>query len=357
MQNYNVLPSDCAIRAAFGNLTPPTNLNVALDLAPDGTPVYPASPYTKAPLVPGGYKAATTDRDTIIGWFARWPCALTAIATGPASGFFVLDVDGPAGLKALQQLLIRLSLEQIADLTSIVVRTPGGGLHLYFTLRPGETPRSRARDIGDGLDTRCIGGGIIAPGNVLPDGRSYRLVEAADLSRPSTYSLHDASYAPLELVYLATFSARERALIAGTAGLREMICAAGSHKWADVMKRWRDAEAAKLRQHVGPFPDKKGYRAQALSDLQRAACTYASLSDGRRSRLYNIACGVTKYFHHGYLSEQEIRSAFLDAARANGALGKYGLVWADATLRSAFSRARNDALPRLAREFRANGGR
>jgi hypothetical protein len=63
----------------------------------------------------------------------------------------------------------------------VVVRTPSGGLHLYFRLGAGETPRTRSSDIAPGLDTRGIGGSIMAPGSVLPDGRRYELVDGADL--------------------------------------------------------------------------------------------------------------------------------------------------------------------------------
>ena len=170
-----------SIAAAAASDQTPVNLAIALALADAGIPVYPASPFTKAPLVLGGYKAATTDRATIVAWFAKWPIALAAIPTGPVSGLFVLDVDGPAGRRSLNTLLAKLGVEQPADLSRVAVRTPSGGLHFYFTLRSGETPRSRARDIAPGLDTRGIGGGIIAPGNRLPNGRSYELIDAANL--------------------------------------------------------------------------------------------------------------------------------------------------------------------------------
>ena len=168
------------IAAVAGSNLVPVNLAIALALAEAGSPVYPCAP-DKRPRIAGGYRAAVTDRNTILNWFTRWPNSLAAIPTGPQSGLFVLDVDGPAGRRSLNALLAKLGIEQPADLSRVVVRTPSGGLHFYFTLRAGETPRSRASDIALGLDTRGIGGGIIAPGNRLPDGRSYELIDAADL--------------------------------------------------------------------------------------------------------------------------------------------------------------------------------
>ena len=81
------------------------------------------------------------------------------------------------------------------------------------------------------------------------------------------------------------------------------------------------------------------------------------LTDGRRTGLFNAACRVAKYIHQGHLTSQEFRAAFLDAARAHGALAKHGQTWADTVLNSAIARAGNDAVPHLAREFRTNGDR
>src|SRR5438309_604773 len=44
-------------------------------------------------LMPNGVTSATTDPRTVITLSRRWPCANVGIATGTASGFFVLDVD------------------------------------------------------------------------------------------------------------------------------------------------------------------------------------------------------------------------------------------------------------------------
>ena len=180
-QNNSIPPvPPVSIAAAAGSDQTPINLAIALALADAGIPVYPCSP-DKRPKIAGGYRAAVTDRNTIIEWFIRWPTSLAAIPTGPQSGLFVLDVDGPAGRRSLNALLVKLGIERPADLSRVAVRTPSGGFHFYMTLRPGEAPRSRASDISLGLDTRGIGGGIIAPGNRHPDCRSYVLIDAADL--------------------------------------------------------------------------------------------------------------------------------------------------------------------------------
>jgi hypothetical protein len=52
------------------------------------------------------------------------------------------------------------------------------------------------------------------------------------------------------------------------------------------------------------------------------------------------------------LTDGEFRVAFMDAARANGALEKHGPQWAVTTIRNALKTAQNDQLPPLARQFR-----
>ena len=163
---------------------------IALSFAENGIPVFPSvpiGPRAKQPLTPNGHHDATLDANQILRWWRSWPDALVGIPTGPASDVWVLDVDGEAGRRSLNELMARLGVETIADLTPCVSRTPSGGLHLIFQLQIGERPRNRARDIGAGLDTRGVkvdgtsAGYFIAPGSMLPDGRRYVLIDPADL--------------------------------------------------------------------------------------------------------------------------------------------------------------------------------
>lgn len=170
----------------YRHRVPCSNLAVARAFARAGIPVFPCDA-RKRPLTEHGHHDATAELDTIVGWWTRWPDALVGIPTGPSSGVWVLDVDGEAGRRSLNELMARLGVETIADLTPCVSRTPSGGLHLIFRLQPGELPRNRARDIGAGLDTRGVkadgtsAGYVIAAGSTLPDGRRYELVDAATL--------------------------------------------------------------------------------------------------------------------------------------------------------------------------------
>ena len=167
------------------------NFATALRFAKAGIAVFPcfeSGPRSKEPRTRHGHHDATTDIPAIRAWWQCWPGALVGIPVGPSSGVWVLDVDGSAGRASLRELLAKLNLGTVGELTRIVARTPSGGLHLYFAIRDGERPRNRANDIGVGLDTRGLkedgtsAGYVIAPGSVLPDGSAYEWVDTVTLA-------------------------------------------------------------------------------------------------------------------------------------------------------------------------------
>lgn len=173
-----------------GEVKFPSNRSVALNYAKSGIPVFPCvpdGPKTKKPLTKHGHHDASCNVDTVSGWWDRWSDALVGIPTGPESGVWVLDVDGPVGLRSLRELLAKIRVSRISDLTKCVSRTPSGGLHLLFQLLPGDCPRNRASDLGPGLDTRGVkldgssAGYFIAAGSRLPCGRAYELLDDADI--------------------------------------------------------------------------------------------------------------------------------------------------------------------------------
>jgi hypothetical protein len=143
-------------------------LRQALACAELGWPVFPCQPGRKTPATPHGYLDATTDPDTITEWFAHRPDRNLAVATGEP-GPDVLDVDyrGPAGtgFPALGSLARAGLLEGAAG----SVRTPSGGLHVYFAgsdQRSGHLPASR-------LDFLAHGGYALLPPSQI-DSKPYQ---------------------------------------------------------------------------------------------------------------------------------------------------------------------------------------
>ncbi len=142
-------------------ITSTSAAQVAQALVKLGFPVFPCVPRAKTPLTSRGFKDASTDPAQIDAWFAKHPNANIAIATGD---LVVVDVDGPLGEAAL----LRFGALPV----TVTVRT-GKGRHLYFKAPPGVEIRNSARRLGEQLDTRGVGGYVIAPPSIHPDGRRY----------------------------------------------------------------------------------------------------------------------------------------------------------------------------------------
>src|SRR5262245_64566830 len=76
----------------------------ALRLVEWGLAVFPLKPRDKAPATRHGFKEATSDPRIVDGWWQGWPDLNIGIATGKASGVWVLDVDGETGEASLAAL-------------------------------------------------------------------------------------------------------------------------------------------------------------------------------------------------------------------------------------------------------------
>ncbi len=120
----------------------------------------------KHPRTLNGVKDATTDEAKIQEWWARWPDANVAIATGAASGLAVLDVDPRnGGDKTLAALVARYG----ALPATLTAMTGGGGKHLVFS-KPGGL---RGRTVGPGLELKGDGGYIVAAPSLHKSGQRY----------------------------------------------------------------------------------------------------------------------------------------------------------------------------------------
>jgi len=144
-------------------------LKLANAYAQKGWQIFPVKPHDKTPLVKWA-DVATTDLQTITGWWDTQPGANIGIACGARSGIIVLDVD-PAhgGDESLAHLLAEHGELPITPLA----HTGGGGRHYLFA-HPGVEVRNSAGLLGPGLDIRGDGGYIVAPGSTHPNGNLYR---------------------------------------------------------------------------------------------------------------------------------------------------------------------------------------
>lgn len=164
-----------------------SNIEAAVDYAKRGIPVLPlhwplpdgtcscqraeCSSVGKHPIISNGVKGATTDIETIKQWWTRNPRANVSLATGPKSGFIVLDVDikseGPESLALLER-------EHGPLPPTWKAKTGSGGYHYFFRYQEGL--RNRV-GILPGLDFKTDGGYIVAPPSVHASGGHYEWIK------------------------------------------------------------------------------------------------------------------------------------------------------------------------------------
>ena len=110
-------------------------------------------------LAPYLERKATTEE------LGGWSWTGVGVVTGPVSGVLVLDVDGPEG---------EAELQKHGHPITPMVRTPSGGMHLYFKHPPGDV-RTGIR-VAPGLDVKARGGYVVAPPSVGANGKPYEWI-------------------------------------------------------------------------------------------------------------------------------------------------------------------------------------
>lgn len=156
-------------------------------------------PGGKLPATPNGWHEASDDPAQIAQWQRVNPEFNWAVATG-LSGLFVIDVD-PAGLDWWAKLLARDADIRAAVDRAYQVRTPRGGLHVYFK---GEGPSTASR-IADGIDTR---GGIKRDGKIISGG--YVLLPGSKTDKGSYEALPGGTIEPLPAAIIGIVPERKK---------------------------------------------------------------------------------------------------------------------------------------------------
>lgn len=148
-----------------------------------GLAVFPCVPGAKRPLTAHGFADATTVSEQIGRWWRRWPEANIGLPTG-RTGFDVLDIDvHPIGSGFAA--LARARRAGLAEEWSQLVRTPSGGVHLYFPAL-AERPQESWSLPHEHVDFRGTGGYVIAPPSLVTtrDGRQRGYIQIATGPRP-----------------------------------------------------------------------------------------------------------------------------------------------------------------------------
>jgi hypothetical protein len=118
-------------------------------------------------IAPHGVYSATTDRETILGWFKRYPHMNIGLACGALSKVVVLDVDVRNGGNESLDALIA---EHGPLPPGPTVRTGGGGRHFYFNFDGAPLPSK----LGPGLDMLSDGDIATLPYSEHASGGRYR---------------------------------------------------------------------------------------------------------------------------------------------------------------------------------------
>lgn len=154
-----------AVHEANGSQTLPAvqaaNLD-ALQRFARRVPVFPCNPETKAPLVDGGFNAASCYSQKIERWWTQWPDALVGVPTGKTSDLTVFDVDSYKDDEATSLWVQENSAVLMA---ARVHSTAHGGRHYLFRSNGHGIKSSNGVSLNGtklaGLDVKAEGGYVI----------------------------------------------------------------------------------------------------------------------------------------------------------------------------------------------------
>ncbi|RCG19034.1 DNA primase [Sphaerisporangium album] len=274
----------------------PGSLAIARWCAAQGWPVHPLAPRGKTPAgncracrndrdhVPAGcpclaagrwchgFHAATTDPQLIARWWSARPDFGVGIACGPAR-LVVIDIDAhPGPVPARDRILPGIPVDDRVDLnglasgfhtlallsalrgapdpagdeTTMRVRTPSGGLHVWY--RTGaptylcSTGSSSGRALAWQVDVRAAGGYIIAPGTQTNAG-TYSVLGSCRhpaplpdwLAQELTRTGHLATAAPEQAAAHNLVPPRARQAVLSVGGGRTAVARALDTVLAEVL--------------------------------------------------------------------------------------------------------------------------
>ncbi|XKH35070.1 bifunctional DNA primase/polymerase [Azospirillum doebereinerae] len=170
-------------------------LAAALKHADRGWRVFPCVERTKRPCnEPGLFEHGCTNATKSPFWirkfWSRWPGANPAVATGPDTGLWVLDIDTKGGVDGFATLAVLEGLFGLLPET-MGQQTPTGGAQRFFVWPDARDVRNRnSKGLGPGLDARGDGGYIMVPPSIHPDrldGPRYRWDADPD-ARPAVHA-------------------------------------------------------------------------------------------------------------------------------------------------------------------------
>lgn len=162
-------------------------INAAFKYAGIDWAVFPLN--GKLPFDKGGFHTATKDQEDILQRWSTRPNANIGVATGKASGIWVLDIDGPKGDESLAGLECDNGF-----LPDTLRQSTGKGTHFIFTMPdlPEGVKLGNRAGILPGIDVRGDGGYIVACPSIHPGtGKKYQWDDTSAMPIPAPQWLVD----------------------------------------------------------------------------------------------------------------------------------------------------------------------
>lgn len=144
----------------------------ALEAAESGLLIAPLIPMGKVPWIKNWAEEASSNPETVMGWFRQKPQSNFGICTG-YDGLFVIDLDGAEAIAWWREQGFAPGAE---------VLTPNGGMHVYYRSLDVEV-QTNQKKLHPKVDVRGVGGQAAGPGSMLPTG-TYRGSIAAIANAP-----------------------------------------------------------------------------------------------------------------------------------------------------------------------------
>ncbi len=259
-----------------------TTLATALKLAAEGISVLPCQENEKAPAIKEWPKKATTDEQTIVGWFESNNYNL-GIFCGGLVGIDVDIKNDQNGVESFEKLTSEFKL-----LATRCHKSCSGGYHYLF--HSPDVNVGNSVGLLEGIDIRGSGGFLVAPPSII-DGKAYEVVDDRPLAiAPPDLIAFINNHAPSKSVYngLSTSPFSEVVVTEGSRndtifrnGMKYKALGFDDGKVLDLML----ADAAAC---VPPLPDAEVHSCHK-SVINYSSMNYEMNDLGNVSRLKSIA--------------------------------------------------------------------
>jgi hypothetical protein len=198
----------------------------ALQAVENGLAITPLVAMGKKPWMKGWQEAPITSAEKVFKIFAERPQSNYGIVTG-YDGLFSVDLDGAEAISWWKDQGFTPGAE---------VKTPRGGMHVYYRAPEGIEVQTNAGKIHPKVDIRGVGGQCVGPGSMVPIG-SYRgdivAIANAPEAQPELMEIipEKSTYTQVEYTgeVVAEASSKERQSVAWIVGRLQAL----PEKWTE----------------------------------------------------------------------------------------------------------------------------